>query len=649
MTRQLDSKSYYQFYGSVALGDKYNRDLQGQKWYPVADQMLFDPVIGGITWMIKSTINGATWEVQEGGTEAQTEYVRQLYEKDFNRCLDSAIKFLWYGSYAFEQIFYLKNGLLYDRLIPRQPHTFQRYEREGNEGPLRNIRQTTVNGSGDLPIEKTILLIRDSEGWQNLNGQSLMIRSHQPWLLKNEHRLQDLYGAQRFANGTLHLKMADTATKDDYTKAENIARSYSGGNNSYVITSPDQNIKEITVINAGGTPYDAEPKVQQYNKEIAMAMLSQFLVVDGGSLGGAQELVREFMERFYTACQREADDMANQFNEQRTRRMLQMNFSDYDPEDMPKVTVSGINKTSPHELAQFVQQISGVLPAGFFNAQDLNLIKKQVGLTPFAEDTQELSQYTNTYKLSQNIEFFRELTALESFVKFDAIIDEQDKEVETLKRNLESSAEKASETYINFLTPLVLDGNVEKINELEPRNLKGFESDLKKTIQRMRKFGEESVIQEAKDQGKALELNQEKIIKSSEDALNSLAEQKAIETANALALAVKDEALGLIGSGADLEEKDIRDALETSAQRRANAMIAPLAFSIPAMAYSSGRAKKAAELEPKAEFYSAIMDMNTCGPCAENDGKEIVNGQPAAPNPNCLGKRKCRCVKVYEF
>jgi hypothetical protein len=48
--------------------------------------------------------------------------------------------------------------------------------------------------------------------------------------------------------------------------------------------------------------------------------------------------------------------------------------------------------------------------------------------------------------------------------------------------------------------------------------------------------------------------------------------------------------------------------------------------------------------------YSAMLDMNTCGECADADGKEGSEDDiPAVPNPNCEGGAQCRCMWVAVF
>lgn len=47
--------------------------------------------------------------------------------------------------------------------------------------------------------------------------------------------------------------------------------------------------------------------------------------------------------------------------------------------------------------------------------------------------------------------------------------------------------------------------------------------------------------------------------------------------------------------------------------------------------------------------YSALLDANVCGPCAEDDGQEATNEDDLtpAPNPECEGGDWCRCFHVF--
>lgn len=70
-------------------------------------------------------------------------------------------------------------------------------------------------------------------------------------------------------------------------------------------------------------------------------------------------------------------------------------------------------------------------------------------------------------------------------------------------------------------------------------------------------------------------------------------------------------------------------------------------------AVNAGRREEMAAREDDINryVYSAIMDANTCDPCAEWDGKEAKDPSelPETPNEECLGQSSCRCFIIAVF
>jgi hypothetical protein len=70
-------------------------------------------------------------------------------------------------------------------------------------------------------------------------------------------------------------------------------------------------------------------------------------------------------------------------------------------------------------------------------------------------------------------------------------------------------------------------------------------------------------------------------------------------------------------------------------------------------AFADGRADGYAEHadEISSVIYSALLDINTCENCAAADGEEgpTPNDITDAPNPDCDGGDRCRCVHVFVF
>lgn len=97
------------------------------------------------------------------------------------------------------------------------------------------------------------------------------------------------------------------------------------------------------------------------------------------------------------------------------------------------------------------------------------------------------------------------------------------------------------------------------------------------------------------------------------------------------------------------------DSLITAVQTEMNAgsvsYIERTAQGLANRVISIGRSDEAEERadEWNRITYSAILDLNTCGPCSDADGEESDNGSDleAVPNASCAGGDYCRCFWVY--
>jgi len=46
-------------------------------------------------------------------------------------------------------------------------------------------------------------------------------------------------------------------------------------------------------------------------------------------------------------------------------------------------------------------------------------------------------------------------------------------------------------------------------------------------------------------------------------------------------------------------------------------------------------------------IYSAVLDQNTCAVCRAEDGRIVMPGEQATPNPACFGGLRCRCITLW--
>lgn len=107
--------------------------------------------------------------------------------------------------------------------------------------------------------------------------------------------------------------------------------------------------------------------------------------------------------------------------------------------------------------------------------------------------------------------------------------------------------------------------------------------------------------------------------------------------------------LALTGIVASALESELQEELDEGS----TSYISAAAAEVDHAALGLGRAAEAADREDIIQevYYSAVLDSSCCDNCAAVDGETGATPDdiPPAPNPDCEGGARCRCVHVYVF
>jgi hypothetical protein len=90
-------------------------------------------------------------------------------------------------------------------------------------------------------------------------------------------------------------------------------------------------------------------------------------------------------------------------------------------------------------------------------------------------------------------------------------------------------------------------------------------------------------------------------------------------------------------------------AVTSDARSASTAYVERAATGLANRTLNLGRSAEAARYDWQRIEYSALLDVNTCGPCLDADGQEASDESQLtpAPNPDCEGYDNCRCFWVY--
>jgi hypothetical protein len=233
-----------------------------------------------------------------------------------------------------------------------------------------------------------------------------------------------------------------------------------------------------------------------------------------------------------------------------------------------------------------------------------------------------------------------------NFSEIHALLENGDADlIELVQRAAEGSVrslEQAMNTAVAARAP-------DAVSSLELDSLP-MQRAIERVLTQLYDKGQEQVRAEIRRQsGKVMladGLIKEAATEVSKRVIKAVAKSAAESIANAGVRALKQRALrtiqdGSVPTGAGY---DPMAAIRAEAQRAA-AGIVSAAFNMGRNDWAMQHSEDVAYSE-----YSAMLDPNTCSPCAEADGTVGPPGglpELPTPNPNCAGGGACRCIWIY--
>lgn len=141
--------------------------------------------------------------------------------------------------------------------------------------------------------------------------------------------------------------------------------------------------------------------------------------------------------------------------------------------------------------------------------------------------------------------------------------------------------------------------------------------------------------------------------KAKRDPLGIYADAVVSEFENTLTARAANVALDWRRRQGDLTDGEVIRKIEGELDEQSDKWVDSVASKGTNEAFADGRSAGYEEFagEVTKVVYSALLDVMTCGNCEAADGEEGNTPEEitAAPNPDCDGGDRCRCVHVYVF
>jgi phage gp29-like protein len=675
------------------LGE-YNAELTWPAAYLAYEQMRrSDAAVAAMLWASKLPIRGGEWAIQppEDATPIEQEAAEFIKEEliesiGLDSMLQNALLQFDFGVALHEDVWKIDgNHVRLDKLAPRLPLTFYRWICDPGTDNLRVIEQLGYRAGQyvrtQLPIEKCALFTFRQEG-ANFTGRSLLREVYQHWYIKSGLYKVDAIACERNGMGVPVVTMGTNPTREDRESALAWVQALVTHQKTGLVLP---NGWTFALEGVKGTLRDPKDSIAHPNSMITIAGLAQFMMMGQSSKGtGNRSLGETMSDFFFMGLQATADQIGDVVSDTTVKRLVDFNFPGVEryprlvPQQIMALKFDAITEalaalgsanlvTEDPDLEDWLRKKMGApeKPEGWRatapppQQEDKNSPPRRRDAEEGNEDPEEqvaasdtAAPEVKTKRAAGSVgpEKFR---TAEKSLALSEIVGALDQGRDDVAAALRAARPRIQAEVIHKL----VDAQVRNMHRVSIAPDEKLIAAITDVLEGLRAFGQAQVGKERERQlagrGTATAATvRAELADRSSDPIGLYADGVAGEFVNGLQaratnLAIDAQRRGA-GSKGDLITKIGQDLDEQS-----DKWIDGVASKGANEAFAEGRSDGFEQYRDEIDSYyqSALLDLNTCENCAAADGAEAANEEdlPGAPNPDCDGGDKCRCVVVAVF
>lgn len=661
-------------YGQFPRDDEYNGEFYGVNRYNIFREM--GKSDGGVAAMMAAyalPIVQADWSIT-GGTDEQREWVEPQIMRSLTEFLRKAIRYLQYGNYAFEQVLTVEGGRTAEqRVEARPPWTYFRFVQDSAKNLVR-IEQLYGIDRGYIPADRLVLFVNDPDG-EGYLGNAILRPAWKHWLYATTIEKFDAIGIERLTTGVPFAHLPPQTNDETVRTIDQLFKNVRTHENARIVLKAPMDAK-ISVLFNDYKNDSAHKSIDMHRRNMYLSVLQQFLIL-GGNSAGSYALSSSLIDFFSLATNAVSSYIAETINEQRIKRLIDLNWSNV--EEYPVIKFANIDRLSPAALGQMFSQV------GQFLTWDDGLqawLREKIGAPKLGDsgtrgrtagvNEEDVKLGEHRHDPGRGGSFWRDLTAPERFVKLGDLESEMDTREADVRARIDDARRAQVDQIVKQLKPIVARRDFEALSSVKARKKPEYKQAILRDFWKDHRFGFDSVTEELERQrqGKPVveDILRDRIQLAEGDELlkradlaarqarqRAIVDGKADDFANEISESVtRTMRARARASMADpsLSEDDILDEVRTEGLSAAARPVATATSFGSTTAMQMGRELSAIahKDEISSGFYSAILDGNTCEVCEREDGKELTvdDPTPPVPNPACLGTEdRCRCIHVW--
>lgn len=348
--------------------------LQGTRGIKIFREMSDnDAIIGACLFAIKQVLREARWDVKPGDDkDAACKADAKFLEDNLGSMTHSwsdfivnVLSMLIYGWSYFEQVFVVtdEGKVVWKKLAPRKQSSLERWELD-DVGEVLGLWQRPAPGYNVyyLPIEKS-LLFRTESANNNPEGRSILRNAYRAWYFKKNLEEIEAIGVERDLAGlailtppeNFNLQSTDPDTQAAILWAKNLVSSIRRDEQDGIIKPRGWDFELLG--SPGKRQFDTTEIINRYNKEMAVTVLAQFVML-GMERTGSYALAKEQTDMFYLCLEGWMDSIASTFNKHAIPTLFGLNGISSKMRPLPYMVHTSVRRLNLRDMAYYVSTLA---------------------------------------------------------------------------------------------------------------------------------------------------------------------------------------------------------------------------------------------------------------------------------------------------
>ena len=388
-------------YNGQIRADEFLPELRGKKAIRKYREMRDnDSTIGAVMYATEQVLRDVDLKVMPANDSAEAkeeaEFVKSVLD-DMDHTLDDhiaeSLSNLSYGFAWFEVIYKRRNGptersdkkrskytdgrMGVRKIAIRAPWTISRFDVDQQTGDVKGIYQdgSGYNNSNYIPTRKS-LYYRTTTINGDPAGRSILRNAYTSYEYVNNLQSIEAIAVERELAGIPVARIPAEYLSGDATAAQSgfvnnlqsILRDVKFNEQGYIIlpsdTYPDkdgaptnQKLVDVELMSSSGSRnIEIDTIVRRYQHDIARSVLSEFLMLGGGSTG-SYALSKSKTDLFLRALESYIQAIVDVLNKQLVERLWELNGLNYDL--MPTIVAGDVAPHDLREIAAFLRNLNG--------------------------------------------------------------------------------------------------------------------------------------------------------------------------------------------------------------------------------------------------------------------------------------------------